>query len=350
MVPIPPPHSPSPQILDRDGRSREVSWTDQADAWRERARSASANLRHSWHEREAGPSREPWSYEHFHVDPYVQRDVFPRHARGHDHYSPEYEMYHGQAHIESQHDHDFQEFHPDQPEFYHQQHYRPTSQPHQNYRLPHAATWSADDGLNQAYGDYNHRHQTHEAEYQQRRPYAPEQRHSFHAARSEWAETISTHRYRPQSRHSSSRPSSRHRQSRPSSRHSGMSRPTSRHSHASRKSLAHELHPDHGENHHRRRSPTATSPPTSAAEGIFSASQARRMVGKEKEDVLRGVLSPRVGAAGVMKGASGARKSMVEGAVLGTPMGQGVGGRGPLRQSVAGGSVSKPAGPRGIWK
>ena len=71
---------------------------------------------------------------------------------------------------------------------------------------------------------------------------------------------------------------------------------------------------------HRRRSPTASSPPQSlAGDNIFSASHARRMVKSEREDSLRSVLSPRVAA--VMKGTGpvpAARRSTMEPGV-GTP-------------------------------
>lgn len=68
---------------------------------------------------------------------------------------------------------------------------------------------------------------------------------------------------------------------------------------------------------HRRRSPTATSPPPATDnQGIFSASHARRMVRSDKDDPGRNVLSPRTAA--VVKGAGpmAVRRSM---AVDGTP-------------------------------
>ena len=107
------------------------------------------------------------------------------------------------------------------------------------------------------------------------------------------------------------------------------------------------------ESAHRRRSPTATSPPH-GGDGIFSASHARRMVrGSEgREDGFKSVLSPRT--APVTKGGAGAgpgaRKSMVEGgSVRETPPV----GRGHVRQSslVPGsGGGGGGRGSKAVWR
>ncbi|KAM0720288.1 hypothetical protein Q7P37_004424 [Cladosporium fusiforme] len=68
---------------------------------------------------------------------------------------------------------------------------------------------------------------------------------------------------------------------------------------------------------HRRRSPTATSPPPPTdSQGIFSASHARRMVRSDKDDGARNVLSPRTAAVVKGTGPMAVRRSM---AVEGTP-------------------------------
>ena len=98
----------------------------------------------------------------------------------------------------------------------------------------------------------------------------------------------------------------------------------------------------HRESTHRRRSPTATSPPP---EGIFSASHARRMVKSEREEVLRSVLSPR--SAPVSKGVGPVpiRRSMIE-TSGGTPR---EGARGHVRvSSVVPGSALR--GSKGVWR
>lgn len=73
---------------------------------------------------------------------------------------------------------------------------------------------------------------------------------------------------------------------------------------------------------HRRRSPTATSqlsPPS--ADGTFSASHARRMVKSEREEALRGVLSPRTAPVTKSNGPVPVRRSMMEtSSISGTPM------------------------------
>jgi kinesin family protein 18/19 len=95
---------------------------------------------------------------------------------------------------------------------------------------------------------------------------------------------------------------------------------------------------------HRRRSPTATSPPP---DGIFSASHARRMVKPEREDALRSVLSPRTAPVTKGNGPVPVRRSMVE-ASVGTPR-EGVAARGPMRQSsVVPGSAQRVS--RGVWR
>lgn len=97
---------------------------------------------------------------------------------------------------------------------------------------------------------------------------------------------------------------------------------------------------------HRRRSPTATSPP---AEGIFSASQARRMVKPEREDPLRSVLSPRTAPVTKGNGPVPVRRSMIEGNT-GTPS-HSVATRGPLRQSsFVPGSANRTNGSKGAWR
>jgi len=111
---------------------------------------------------------------------------------------------------------------------------------------------------------------------------------------------------------------------------------------------------------HRRRSPTATSPPsTSATDGIFSASQARRMVKAEREEALRSVLSPRAASISKSSGPVPVRRSMIEGVGTGTPnqgvgIGAGAGARGPLRQSFvppgSAGRVGLGLGGKGAWR
>ncbi|KAK6428612.1 tubulin-dependent ATPase kip3 [Oleoguttula sp. CCFEE 5521] len=104
---------------------------------------------------------------------------------------------------------------------------------------------------------------------------------------------------------------------------------------------------------HRRRSPTATSPPAlhpstfsngNTAESIFSASHARRMVKSEREEALRSVLSPRSAPVGKVAG-GGVRRSMM---VEGTPK---EGTEGPRRHvrvsSVVPGSANRVPGPVG---
>jgi len=112
--------------------------------------------------------------------------------------------------------------------------------------------------------------------------------------------------------------------------------------------------PSHRESIHRRRSPTATSPPP---EANFSASHARRMVKSEREEALRSVLSPRTapvvkGSAVAGHGPVGVRRSMVEGSMGREREGMGVGGsRGHVRQSsVVPGSAQRGAGAKGVWR
>lgn len=99
---------------------------------------------------------------------------------------------------------------------------------------------------------------------------------------------------------------------------------------------------------HRRRSPTATSPPQ-AGEGIFSASHARRMVrASEREDALKSVLSPRT--APVVKGTGPVpvRRSMVETSSRETPTGRAA----HVRQSsiVPGSAGGRGVGGKGAWR
>lgn len=100
---------------------------------------------------------------------------------------------------------------------------------------------------------------------------------------------------------------------------------------------------------HRRRSPTATSPPPSGdSQGIFSASHARRMVRSEKEDAMRSVLSPRT--APVLKGSGpmAARRSMM---VEGTPKEAGV-HKAPVRVSsiVPGSAQRQTSISKAAWR
>lgn len=100
---------------------------------------------------------------------------------------------------------------------------------------------------------------------------------------------------------------------------------------------------------HRRRSPTATSPPPSSdSQGIFSASHARRMVRSEKEDAMRSVLSPRT--APVLKGSGpmAARRSMM---VEGTPKEAGV-HKAPVRVSsiVPGSAQRQTSISKAAWR
>jgi kinesin family protein 18/19 len=65
---------------------------------------------------------------------------------------------------------------------------------------------------------------------------------------------------------------------------------------------------------HRRRSPTASSggSPPADAQGIFSASHARRMVRSERDDAMRSVLSPRTQPIVKGSGPTAVRRSMIE--------------------------------------
>lgn len=110
----------------------------------------------------------------------------------------------------------------------------------------------------------------------------------------------------------------------------------------------HVARPRDRESIHRRRSPTATSPPPATDnQSIFSASHARRMVRSEKEDAMRSVLSPRT--APVVKGAGpmAARRSM---AVEGTPR-DGV-HRAPIRVSsiVPGSAQRSTSVSKAAWR
>jgi kinesin family member 18/19 len=90
----------------------------------------------------------------------------------------------------------------------------------------------------------------------------------------------------------------------------------------------------HRESIHRRRSPTATSPPP---EGIFSASHARRMVKSDREEALRSVLSPRTAPVTKSSGPVPVRRSMIESTPscgMGPPGARdGAAGRAHMRQS-----------------
>ena len=101
---------------------------------------------------------------------------------------------------------------------------------------------------------------------------------------------------------------------------------------------------------HRRRSPTATSPPP---DSIFSSSHARRMVQSEREQALKSVLSPRTAPVTKGSGPVPIRRSMVEGAGLGglgTPR-EGVSARAPLRQSsIVPGSAQRVSGSKAAWR
>lgn len=108
----------------------------------------------------------------------------------------------------------------------------------------------------------------------------------------------------------------------------------------------------HRESIHRRRSPTASSPPqyTGADAGIFSASHARRMVKSEREEPMRSVLSPR--AASITKGnailPSARRSTMDPGS--GTPR-ESVPIRGHVRvSSIVPGSASRINGNKAAWR
>ncbi|KAK5165843.1 tubulin-dependent ATPase kip3 [Saxophila tyrrhenica] len=100
---------------------------------------------------------------------------------------------------------------------------------------------------------------------------------------------------------------------------------------------------------HRRRSPTATSPPP---ESNFSASHARRMVKSEREDALRSVLSPRTAPVSKGQGPVGVRRSMVEGS-MGREKEGPPAGKGHVRQSsVVPGSASRVGGggSKAAWR
>lgn len=109
--------------------------------------------------------------------------------------------------------------------------------------------------------------------------------------------------------------------------------------------------PSYRESIHRRRSPTATSPPPDTKDSIFSASHARRMVKAEREEALRSVLSPR--PAPMMKGSGpvAVRRSMIE-TGQGTPRESFGGGRGGhVRQSsVVPGSTGRVSGSKAAWR
>ena len=103
------------------------------------------------------------------------------------------------------------------------------------------------------------------------------------------------------------------------------------------------------ESAHRRRSPTATSPPP---EGIFSASHARRMVkpNDAREDSLRSVLSPRTAPITKGNGPVPARKSMFEPGANGTAKDSGP-SRGHTRQSsFVPGSANRASGSKAAWR
>lgn len=99
---------------------------------------------------------------------------------------------------------------------------------------------------------------------------------------------------------------------------------------------------------HRRRSPTATSPPP---DGIFSASHARRMVKSGHEDLSRSVLSPRTAPVTKGSGPVPVRRSMIEGTVGGTPR-EGAAGRAHMRQSsiVPGSAQRGGSGTKAAWR
>jgi kinesin family protein 18/19 len=103
---------------------------------------------------------------------------------------------------------------------------------------------------------------------------------------------------------------------------------------------------------HRRRSPTAATSPTSdtgSAQGIFSASHARRMVNKAGEDAGRSVLSP-AGTRGVGKSSVAARRSMFDmhGSARESVGGAGIVGRGAaVRNSVVG---TTSGGSKAAWR
>lgn len=101
---------------------------------------------------------------------------------------------------------------------------------------------------------------------------------------------------------------------------------------------------------HRRRSPTASSPPSGTDAGIFSTSHARRMVKSERDDSLRSVLSPRV--ASVMKG-TGSTAAMRR-STLEPGMGlhrDAVAVRAPGRlSSVLPGNASSSSGSKAVWR
>ena len=102
---------------------------------------------------------------------------------------------------------------------------------------------------------------------------------------------------------------------------------------------------------HRRRSPTATSPPPES--GPFSASHARRMVKSEREEALRSVLSPRT--APVTKGPVpvNVRRSMIEG--QGAPLTRESVGPIPPKahvrvSSIVPGSAQRLGGSKAAWR
>lgn len=97
---------------------------------------------------------------------------------------------------------------------------------------------------------------------------------------------------------------------------------------------------------HRRRSPTATTSPP--PDGIFSASHARRMVQREREEALRNVLSPRTAPVSKNAGPFPVRRSMLEGTAA--PK-EGVAARAAMRQSsIVPGSASRVSGSKAAWR
>ncbi|KAF2773353.1 kinesin-domain-containing protein [Teratosphaeria nubilosa] len=103
---------------------------------------------------------------------------------------------------------------------------------------------------------------------------------------------------------------------------------------------------------HRRRSPTASSrasPPPEDGSSIFSASHARRMVKCDKEDPLRGVLSPKTVAVMKNSGPVPVRRSMIE-TSSGNPR-EGMAHRPAVRvSSIVPSSANRASGAKAAWR
>ncbi|KAK5104669.1 hypothetical protein LTS08_002560 [Lithohypha guttulata] len=261
--PPPPPHSPCPQD-EKEGRSREVSWTAQAEAWRDRKRSASAKLRNSWHARDESTHRarrdsSTWQapvqyteapYEAHKPVLYNNMNEMWHQGQGYDgvsahaYYPPQRRAYTYDDRYYGNEDNQWPsqvcDGAPDldhwQQEPYYQQ--WPISNVANAHQLPRTQTWTDSDQRH--YHNQPYRSQQPYDYYGPPRPSSRRYSNEYYNDPMYHPQAPRSHRSRPTSRHSQTR------DPRPTSRHSQthVSRPTSRHSQHSRRSFAEQLHPE----------------------------------------------------------------------------------------------------------